>query len=120
MEGVTIKRFDDPAKTVEFTKGRLFVVEIGDLVVGRAEYEPGWLWSRDIAGDSCGKTLCPSSHVGLVLEGQNRVTMQDGTTVVMRPGDLFAIGPGHESEVVGDGNYVSLHLTGVDEYLKTM
>ena len=119
MEGITIKRFENGDRTVEFVKGRLHVVELGGIVLGRAEYEPGWLWSRDVAGDA-GNALCPASHVGLVLEGQNRVTMEDGTSVVMRAGDLFAIGPGHESEVVGIGDYVSIHLTGVDEYLKTM
>jgi hypothetical protein len=119
VEGITIKRFDRPDKTVEFVKGRLHVVELGGIVVGRAEYEPGWLWSRDVAGDAH-NAMCPASHVGLVLDGENRVTMQDGASVVMRAGDLFAIGPGHESEVVGEGNYASLHLTGLEEYLKTM
>jgi hypothetical protein len=120
VEGITIKRFDDPDKTVEFVKGRLQVVELGGLVLGRAEYEPGWLWSRDVAGDPTGNTLCPASHVGMVVQGANRVTMKDGTTVVMRAGDFFAIGPGHESEVVGDDHYVSVHLTGVEDYLKAI
>jgi len=33
----------------------------------------------------------------------------------MRAGDLFYIGPGHESWVVGDEPYVSLHFLGVEQ-----
>jgi hypothetical protein len=31
-------------------------------------------------------------------------------------GDCFAVGPGHDSWVVGDEEYVSLHFMGADEY----
>ena len=34
----------------------------------------------------------------------------------MGPGDLFAIGPGHDSWVVGDEPYVSLHIMGTETY----
>lgn len=119
VKGIVIKRFDNPDRPIDLVNGSLQVVEIGGVVLGRAEYEPGWLWSRDVAGDE-GKALCSAAHVGLVLQGENRVTMADGTTVVMGPGDLFEIGPGHESEVVGNQNYVSIHLSGLDEYLEGM
>jgi hypothetical protein len=34
----------------------------------------------------------------------------------MRAGDLFYVPPGHDSWVVGDEPYVSLHFLGGDEY----
>jgi hypothetical protein len=34
----------------------------------------------------------------------------------MRAGDFFYIPPGHDSWVVGDDPYVSLHLMGTDRY----
>ena len=34
----------------------------------------------------------------------------------LRAGDLFAVGPGHDSWVVGDEPYVSLHLLGAEGY----
>jgi hypothetical protein len=40
----------------------------------------------------------------------------DGTELVMGPGDVFAIPPGHDSWVVGDEPYVSLHLLGASDY----
>lgn len=118
MADVTVKRFDDADKSVELVRGLLEVVEIGGMVLGRAEYEPGWLWSRDVAGDESGQTLCQSPHVGLVLQGENKVTMTDGSVYVLKAGDIFEIGPGHESEVTSDVNYVSIHLKGIEQYLE--
>ena len=34
----------------------------------------------------------------------------------MTPGDFFAIPGGHDSWVIGDERYVSLHLLGADAY----
>jgi hypothetical protein len=42
--------------------------------------------------------------------------MADGTSVDMGPGDVFVIGPGHDSWVLGDERYVSLHFLGADTY----
>jgi len=42
--------------------------------------------------------------------------MDDGREVVMRAGDFFAIPPGHDSWVLRDERYVSLHMLGGDEY----
>ena len=35
---------------------------------------------------------------------------------VMKAGDIFYIGPGHDSWVGGDDPYVSLHLLGAAQY----
>jgi hypothetical protein len=42
--------------------------------------------------------------------------MDDGREIVMREGDLFAVPPGHDSWVVGDQPYVSLHFLGSENY----
>ena len=55
-------------------------------------------------------------HVGLVLPGCATAAMDDGTIHEMRAGDLFHIPPGHDSWVVGDEPYVSLHFLGADDY----
>jgi quercetin dioxygenase-like cupin family protein len=44
--------------------------------------------------------------------------MCDGRVIEMRAGDVFYIGPGHDSWVVGDEPYVSLHFMGASEYAK--
>ncbi len=55
-------------------------------------------------------------HVGLVLAGHAVVRMDDGSEYDLKAGDLFAVGPGHDSWVTGDEPYVSLHFLGADEY----
>jgi quercetin dioxygenase-like cupin family protein len=110
-----IKRFDAPDETRNFDRGRFEVVKIGDLVIGRASYEPGWKWSEHV-GPQTGASSCQTDHVGLVLSGRVMVAMDDGRELELGPGDLFAIGPGHDSWVVGEEPYVSLHFLGADEY----
>ena len=110
-----VRRFDDPDERRDFPLGRLDLVEIGGMSVGRAEYEPGWRWSEHV-GAALGKSSCDVSHIGVVLAGRNRIEMDDGRVIEIGPGDLFEIGPGHDSVVIGDEPYVSLHLLGADRY----
>ena len=58
-------------------------------------------------------------HVGLVLSGVATAAFADGRVVELRPGDLFYIPPvPHDSWVVGEEPYVSLHFLGADRYAK--
>jgi len=56
------------------------------------------------------------SHVGIVVAGCATAAMDDGRVFEMKPGDVFFIEPGHDSWVVGDEPYVSLHLMGAASY----
>jgi quercetin dioxygenase-like cupin family protein len=69
-------------------------------------------------GAAQGKKTCPVEHVGLVLSGRATAAMDDGRIIEMKAGDLFYIEPGHDSWVVGDEPYVSLHFMGAGEYAK--
>ena len=113
-----VRRFDEPDEQREFPLGRLDLVNIGGLSVGRAAYEPGWRWSEHV-GAALGKRSCEVAHVGLVLSGRNRIEMDDGLVIEVGPGDLFEIGPGHDSVVIGDEPYVSRHLAGAERYAAT-
>jgi hypothetical protein len=110
-----VRRFDEPDERREFPLGRLDLVQLGGMSVGRAEYEPGWRWSEHV-GAAQGKASCEVAHVGVVLSGRNRIEMDDGRVFEIGRGDLFEIGPGHDSVVIGDEPYVSLHLLGTDQY----
>lgn len=115
MDDVVRRRFDTPDEVRMFEQGRFELVRIGGLTLGRATYEPGWKWSVHV-GPGLGQRTCPIEHVGLVLKGRVAVEMDDGRHYEMQAGDLFAIGPGHDSWVVGDEPYVSLHLMGAADY----
>jgi quercetin dioxygenase-like cupin family protein len=117
MGGLALERFESPDEVREFEKGRFELVRIGGITVGRAIYEPGWKWSEHV-GPTAGTDSCQVEHVGLVISGQAAVRMDDGTERVMKPGDLFYVPPGHDSWVVGDEPYESLHFLGADEYAK--
>jgi quercetin dioxygenase-like cupin family protein len=115
MAELRIERFDSPSETRIFEKGRFELIQVGGMTIGRATYEPGWKWSEHV-GPTAGTGSCQVEHVGLVLSGQAAVRMDDGTERVMTPGDLFHVPPGHDSWVVGDEPYVSLHFLGAEEY----
>jgi len=112
-----IRRFDKPDATREFEKGVFELVQLGGMTIGRARYEPGWRWSTHV-GPIVGTPLCQVEHVGMVVSGRAKVRMDDGREIDLSPGDLFAIAPGHDSWVVGDQPYVSLHFMGAATYAK--
>ncbi|HZP30881.1 MAG TPA: cupin domain-containing protein [Acidimicrobiia bacterium] len=110
-----LRNFDDPTEVRTFEKGRFEVYRVGGTTLGRATYEPGWRWTEHV-GRTAGTELCEVEHVGLVLSGQAVAKMADGREVVMKAGDFFYIPPGHDSWVVGDEPYVSLHIVGGEDY----
>jgi quercetin dioxygenase-like cupin family protein len=114
---VLLKKFDSPDEVRVFEKGRLELLHLGPMVIGRATYEPGWKWSEHV-GPGAGTPLCEVEHVGLVISGRAAVQMGDGTEHVLSAGTAFYVPPGHDSWVVGDERYVSLHLMGADQYAR--
>src|SRR5262245_25464302 len=116
MDKVVVKRFGAPDERREFEKGGFELLYVGPMTLGRARYEPGWRWSQHV-GPAAGASSCAVEHVGFVISGRAVVRM-DGSDqeVVLEPGDLFHVPPGHDSWVVGDAPYVSLHLMGAERY----
>ena len=52
----------------------------------------------------------------MVISGRATAAMDDGRIFEMKPGDVFYIEPGHDSWVIGDEPYVSLHMMGAADY----
>lgn len=115
MFEVILKRFEKPDEVRTFEKGRFELVKLGGMTIGRATYEPGWKWSVHV-GSATGAKSCKVEHIGMVLSGCATAAMDDGRVIEMKAGDVFYIAPGHDSWVVGDEPYVSLHFLGADEY----
>jgi quercetin dioxygenase-like cupin family protein len=105
----------DPTEVREFDKGRFEVYSVGPMTLGRATYEPGWKWSKHV-GAPAGQAACHVEHVGLVLAGQAAIKIDDDREVVMAAGQLFYVPPGHDSWVVGEEPYISLHIMGSESY----
>jgi quercetin dioxygenase-like cupin family protein len=117
MYEVILKRFDHPDEVREFEKGKFELVTVGGMTIGRATYQPGWKWSEHV-GKATGSGSCQVEHVGMVVSGRATAAMDDGRIIEMKAGDIFYIEPGHDSWVVGNEPYVSLHFMGAEEYAK--
>jgi len=118
MTEVVLRRFEKPDEVRVFEKGRVEIVRIGGMVLGRATYEPGWKWSVHV-GPTVGAARCSVEHVGLVLSGVAVAAFEGQEPVELREGSAFYIpATPHDSWVVGDRPYVSLHLMGAEHYAK--
>ena len=113
MNDVILKRFEKPDEVRTFDKGKFEIVHVGGMTIGRATYEPGWRWSTHVGQAN---TLCMVEHVGLVVSGCSTAAMDNGDVIEMKAGDLFYVPPGHDSWVVGNEPYVSLHFMGANDY----
>jgi uncharacterized RmlC-like cupin family protein len=115
---VILKRFEKPDEVTHFDKGRFETVTLGGMTIGRATYQPGWKWSEDV-GPELGESFCMVEHVGMVISGVATAAFPDGRVTEMKPGDLFHVpSVPHDSWVVGDEPYVSLHFLGASNYAR--
>ena len=113
---VILKSFEEPDEVRLMQKGKFELVHLGVLTIGRATYQPGWKWSEHV-GPTVGTARCPVEHVGLVLSGTATVAFEGGRVIELKTGELFYIPPvPHDSWVIGDEPYVSLHFLGAEKY----
>jgi quercetin dioxygenase-like cupin family protein len=115
---VILKSFEKPDEVRVMEKGKFELVNLGGMTIGRATYEPGWKWSEHV-GPGVGVTRCPVEHVGLVISGSATVAFDDGRVIELKAGELFHVPPvPHDSWVIGNEAYVSLHFLGAEKYAK--
>jgi hypothetical protein len=113
-----VKSFESPDETRPFEgKGKADVVKLGGRVIGRGEFEPGWRWSSNVK-PIAQTDSCEVSHLGYCIQGRMRVFMDDGAEGEVGPGEVVAIPPGHDAEVVGDETCVFLDFGEFGDYAK--
>jgi hypothetical protein len=118
MADMEVKNFDSPDEVRPFEgNGQAEVLNIGGQVVGKATFEPGWKWSENVK-PIAGTDTCQVSHLNYVISGRMRIIMDDGSESEVGPGDVMAIPPGHDGEVVGDEACVVLDFGEFGEYAK--
>lgn len=116
-EKIIAKNFNSPDEIRTFENGKVEILKLGNIVIGKATLEPGWSWSK------CVKPLvntdrCQAPHTSVIISGRMRVKMDDGSEIEGGPGDTAIIPPGHDAWVVGDEPCVSIDFTGMGEYAK--
>ena len=118
MAGIEVKSFDSPDETRPFEgKGKADVLQLGGHTVGRATFEPGWKWSNNVK-PIAGTDSCQVSHLGYCVSGRMKVYMDDGSEQEVKPGQAFAIPPGHDAEIVGEESCVMLDFGEFGDYAK--
>jgi class 3 adenylate cyclase len=111
------KRLDHPDEVRSFTHGRVEIFEIGDNIVGRTVYEPGWRWSVDVK-PIAGTALCMYHHLGYCLSGVLHVVLEDGTSLEIGPQEAFEIPPAHDAWVIGDEQWITVDFAGMRSFAR--
>lgn len=112
---VIVKNFADAPEVRMFAKGKMEVIAIGERLIGRQTFEPGWNWIESIKPIARTET-CELSHFGYIVSGQFHVRMNDGSEFDFRPGDVFAVPPGHLASVKGSETCVMIDLLSAQTY----
>jgi quercetin dioxygenase-like cupin family protein len=107
-----------PDETRTFEKGKVELVNLDNVTIGRAVLEPGWSWEK------CVKPLvktnsCQQPHTQYMISGRMKVVMDDGIEEEFGPGDAVIVPPGHNAWVVGNEAVVAVDFTGLKDYAKS-
>jgi hypothetical protein len=118
MEKAELKSFGKPAEVREFPKGKLELINVGGVTIGRAVFQPGWRWSTSVQPLAKTKS-CEAAHFQYHVAGVLRVRMDDGTEFDCRPGDVSLLPSGHDAWVVGNEPAVVVDFQGMLDYAKS-
>ena len=103
------KSFNAPDILVD-SKGKMFrssVLIFDSAKISKTTGKLGGTWAEHIRPSmdehiSCDHTSCTKRHVGFVMSGKFKVTLEEtGESATIGPGDSFVVEPGHHGEVVG-------------------
>jgi len=111
------KSFDKPEEVREFPKGRLELINVGGVTIGRVTFQPGWKWSTSLQPIAKTKS-CEAPHFQYHVAGVLMVKMDDGTEYECHPGDISLLPSGHDAWVVGDEPVVVVDFQGMYNYAK--
>jgi hypothetical protein len=112
-----VKSFSNPDEVRSFELGKLELVQLGAVSVGRAVFQPGWRWSTCVK--PIAKTLsCEAPHFQYHISGTLRVVMDDGKEFDCKAGDVSLLPSGHDAWVVGNEPVVVVDFQGMLDYAR--
>ncbi len=107
MVRLQAKRFDTSGDLRTFPLGHASVLQLDEVTVGYAVYEPGWRWTTTMPA-LAGTSTCQLHHVGFAVSGLLHVRTDAGEELEVQPQSLYVIPPGHDAWVVGDEPFVTI------------
>jgi len=110
MPRLQAKSFDTPDEVRTVSKALLRVVNLDEVAIGHAIWEPGWRWSTDLA-PVVGTDWCENRHLGYAISGTLAVVTEDGAELTVHGGAAYEIPPRHDAWVVGDEPFVTVEWT---------
>ena len=111
------KNLDSPDERRSFENGKIDVVTVGGLTMGRMTMQPGWKWSKNVK-PIVKTNSCQAHHVGFVISGRLKTVLDDGTEAEIGPGEAYDIPSGHDGWVVGDSPWIAFELLSAAQYAK--
>ncbi len=106
------KSLDMPDEERSIPHGSVQIWEIGDFVVGKVTFEPGWRWSKDVK-PIAGTEWCEYHHLGLIIQGTVHFVTPDGLEMEVGEGCLYEVLHGHDAWTVGDIPAVQYDFAGM-------
>ena len=115
MKKLESKSFNTTDEIRTFSKGKVELVKVGGVTIGRAVLEPGWKWSECLK--SIAKTnSCEAPHFQYHVSGVLKVKMDDGAEKEFKAGDISFLPSGHDAWVVGKEPVVVVDFQGMVDY----
>lgn len=103
---ITIENPDNGSRSWKFLDGSTrSVAELPSMYIGKGIYKPGWRWSEHVRPQTGKESM---RHIGYIISGKMMGKGPDGTEWVVKPGEAFEVGPGHDGWVIGDEPCVAL------------
>jgi class 3 adenylate cyclase len=106
------KSLDMPDEERAIPNGKVQIWEIGDFVIGKTTFEPGWRWSTDVK-PIAGTEWCEYHHLGIMLQGVMHFVTPDGLEMEIGEGQLYEVLPGHDAWTIGDDPVVQYDFAGM-------
>ena len=110
MPRLQAKSFDAPDETRALPKATAVIVNVGEVAVGYAVWQPGWRWSSDL-GPLAGTEWCENHHLGYAISGTLEVLTAEGDRLQVHGRSVYEIPPRHDAWVVGDEPFVTVEWT---------
>jgi hypothetical protein len=85
MPRLQCKSFSTPDEVRTFPTGRVRIIHLDEIAIGRMNLRPGFRWSKDVMPVVCTPS-CQNRHIGYAISGALEVTMNDGTRLIIRGG----------------------------------